>query len=567
MLGKMNHYLRKILNTLTSVVVFFFLGNTNAGEFSFGIGGTHSLGVLKKAKVSINKVGPSEERLELAKSRFKSTELYLDFENKKPDDLKDKNNNYDVRQSIYTPVEFKSLLGRRYASFTTKESQIRVYPGSGKLMNQSLISSSFYISFYIMPGDLDQSSNVFSKTYITGGKKYGIDCKIINTKIEVTFHNFFSFSEYETKTYILESPDKLKSKAWSHVVITLEPSLGTGKLYENGQEKVSFQAIRSREDKTPLLAGFHPNDTSPLIIGKDFYGKLDNFQIGRGELPDVSRMSLPYHDVQYDTDFKQVSHTRGIAYSPVYKTKYSHSLPIQIDYKSSEPPGTHLEVHYRFSEEPFDEEDTLPEWKHFDSKSFHDTEKETYFQYFQWKLILRSNFSGLETPSLRHFSFKFKDSIPPNSPSGLRISKLDNSKKEVCLAWNSNHESDVIDGGGYIIHYGVDPGRMVGTLSYDLNGNPITGLPEVEAQDTIKNRVRKNYLSLEKCVNNDIIRFNAEYLKDKNLLFLKSGITYYFRLTAFNNKYPLRKKESTIGFDQKSQSSRPASATFSVDIE
>lgn len=538
------------------------------GDFTYGVGGSHSLMEMKKSKIIYNKVGPSEERLELSKAKFKTTELFLDFENKKPDDLRDKNNNYEVRESVYTPVEFKSTQGRRYASFTTKESQIKVYAGNGKVLNQSLLSSPIFISFYIMPGDLDQSSNVFSKTHITGGRKYGIDCKIINTKLEVTFHNFFYFGENETKTYILESPDKLNSKVWSHIVITLEPTKGVGRLYENGDEKTSFRAIRNRQDTTPLLSGFHPNDTSPLIIGKDFYGKLDNFLIGRGELPDVARMNVPYSDVVYDGDLKQVNQNRGFAYSPVYKTKYSHSLPLQIDYKSNEPQGTYLEIHYRFSEEPFEEDESLPEWKQYDPKEFHNKEKDTFFKYFQWKLVLRSNYNGSESPSLKFFSFKYKDSEPPNSPAGLRVKSIDTQKKEICLQWNSNHEHDVIDGGGYLLHFGVDPNTMVGTISMGPNGKPITGIPEsTDSNETTKNRVKKHYLNLESCINNDTIRYNSEFLKEKNILYFKPGITYYFRITAYNNKFPLGKREDTIGYDQKSHPSKPTSATFKLEMD
>ena len=550
------------------VILSIILSNAlSSGEFTFGTGHPHSLSELKKNKLSINRIGPSENRLELAKVRFKNSELLLDFENKKPDDLKDKNNNYEVREAVYSPIEGKSPFGKRYASFTTKESQIRVYSGDGKVLSENIISVPLYFSFYIMPGDLEQSSNVFSKSYLTGGKKYGIECKIINNKIEVSFHNFFSFNQYETKTYVLQSPDKINTKTWTHVLITLEPTLGLGKLYENGEEKTSFKAIRSNTDTTPLLSGFHPNDTTPLVIGKDFYGKLDNFIIGKGDLPDVTRMNIPYQDVVYDGDFKQANHQRGSAHSKVLRTKNSHSLPSQIDYKSIEPPGTHLEIHYRFSEEPFEEDDNLPVWKNFDPKTFHIKEKDTYFSYFQWKVVMRSNYNGMETPGLRYFSLKYKDSLPPNPPSGLRVVGIDHEKKEVCFQWNSNHETDVIDGGGYILHYGVTPNRMVGTILYGIDGKQITGIPKavMDTNETQKNKVKKSYLNLEACLNNEIITFNSEYLKDKNLLFFKPGITYYFKLTAYNHKFPLGKPIETVGYDQKSEPSKPTLATFHLE--
>lgn len=558
-----------LMKLILSFIIIFFtvIIPLSSDEISFGASERYSFAEMKKSKVKVTRVGPRENKIELSKSKFRNAELLLDFENKKAGDLKDKNNNYEVRESIYSPVEGSSPFGKRYAAFTTKESQIRVYSGEGKVLSDSVISTPIYFSFYIMPGDLEQSSNVFSKSYLTGGKKYGIECKIINNKLEVFFHNFFSYSESETKSYTLESTDKLNSKVWTHVLITLDPAIGIGKLFENGEEKANIRAFRSNTDKTPLLSGFHKHDTNPLVIGKDFYGKLDNFMIGKGTLPIASKMNIPYQEVSYDADNKQVNQIRGFAVSKIIRTKFSHALPLLIDYKAIEPSGTHLEVHYRFSEDPFEEDDSSPAWNIYDHGSFSDKEKSTYFNYFQWKVVMRSNFSGEISPSLSHFSLKYKESLPPNPPSGFRIASMNHDSPEVCFNWNSNHEMDVIDGGGYIIHYGVTPDRMVATVKYGMDGNKITGIPRssLDSNEPIKTKVKKNYLKLEGCVNNSLIQLNSEFSKDKNILFLKSGITYYFKITALNNKYPLGREELEAGEDQKSPPSKSIMVTFRTE--
>lgn len=542
------------------------LTNLSSGEITFGSGSANTLQDLKRTKLSVVKVGAKEDKLELSKTKFKNAELFLDFENKKPSDLRDKSNNYEIRESVYTPIDGESLFGKRYASFTTKESQLRIYSGPGKILSDSVLSVPLYFSFYIMPGDLEQSSNVFSKSYLTGGKKYGIECKIINNKIEVAFHNFFSFKESETKTFYLQSPDKLNSKVWSHIMITLEPTEGLSKLYENGILKNSFRSTRSSTDSTPLLSGFHINDTNPLVIGKDFYGKLDNFMIGKGTIPDVSKMSIPYSDVAYENEVKVANQSRGIGVSRVMKTKNSHSQPIKLEYRAIQPQGTHLELHYRFSEEPFEEEDSFPEWSAYDQDEFSKKEKDTYFSFFQWKVVMRSNYSGEATPSLTYLSLKYKDSNPPSPPYGLKVASVDHKSKKVCLQWNSNHEQDVIDGGGYFIHYGVTPDRMVSTLQKGEGGKMITGIQDSEeTTDTIRSKVKKNYRNLQTCIDNNLINYNAESTKDKNLLHLKSGITYYFKLTAYNNKYPFQGDQKSVGQDQKSIPSLPVSVTFRLD--
>jgi hypothetical protein len=562
-----SHLSHPLNGFLGIVLAFLTLPTLFSGEITFGSNSPNTFQDLKRTKLSVVKVGAKEDKLELSKTKFKNAELFLDFENKKPSDLRDKSNNYDVRESVYTPIEGESLFGKRYASFTTKESQLRIYSGTGKILSDSVLSIPLYFSFYIMPGDLEQSSNVFSKSYLTSGKKYGIECKIINNKIEVAFHNFFSFKESETKTFYLQSPDKLNSKVWSHIMITLEPTEGLAKLYENGILKTSFQAIRSSTDSTPLLSGFHVNDTNPLVIGKDFYGKLDNFMIGKGSIPDVTKMSIPYSDVSYENEVKVATHSRGMAVSKVIKTKYSHSQPTKLEYRAVQPQGTHLELHYRFSEEPFEDEDSLPIWSAYDQDEFSKKEKDTYFSYFQWKIVMRSNHSGEATPSLTYLSLKFKDSIPPSPPFGLKVTTIDHSSKKVCLQWNSNHEQDVIDGGGYFIHYGVSPDRMVSTLHKGEGGKMITGISDKEeSNETLKAKVKKNYRNLQYCIDNNIIDYNAEITKDKNLLHLKSGITYYFKLTAYNNKYPFNVELKSMGQDQKSLPSLPVSVTFRLDV-
>lgn len=548
---------RSLRRCFKILFAFAFLNFIYAGEFSFGDGQTYSLNSLIKQKLKVSKTGSKSHQLELVRSQFSSNEFFLDFENKVSSDLKDKTGNYIVSRAAYTVVEGESFQGKRYASFTNKDSQILISTDNARLLSKKIISDSFYFSFHIMPGELEQNSNIFHKTYITNGKKYGIDCSIVSNYLEVTFHNFFYFNSKLTYTYKLKSQNPLPSKKWTHIFISLEPINGLVKLYENGKETDRFLALNNKEDKTPLLVGFHPNDTNPLIIGKSFYGSLDNFMIGYGSFEDVQQLTIPYPEVKYIEEYKFPAHSKGTAISKVLKTPYSFSIPYQLSYTANIPEGTSLEILYRFSELPFEETDTEPSWKHYDPKTFVD-EKNTYFQFFQWKVIMKSNYSGSLTPTLSNFTLKYKESKPPSKPFGLKVSHYDHDNLKVCLSWNSNHEIDVINGGGYLIHYGVSPERMVSTLEVDSNLNKITGLNQNES-------LSEKYNSLNFCIDNSVIEINAERRREKNLLFLRNGITYYFKVTAYNNKYPWNKvldKNDLVGFDQKSIPSDVVHFTF-----
>jgi hypothetical protein len=107
---------------------------------------------------------------------------------------------------------------------------------------------------------------------------------------------------------------------------------------------------------------------------------------------------------------------------------------------------------------------------------------------------------------------------------------------------------------------------MASTIQTGEGGRIITGISETEeSSETQKLKVKKNYRKLGFCFNNELIRFNAESTKDKNLLYFKAGITYYFKLTAFNNKFPFMKDQKSVGQDQKSLPSSPVMVTFRLE--
>jgi hypothetical protein len=364
----------------------------------------------------------------------------------------------------------------------------------------------------------------YSKNYFTEGKKIGIECNILNNKIEVNFSNMFQYSASETKSISLKSDDKLSTESWTHIVILVDPLTGKVRLIENGKIKSEREATRSPENPTPLSFGFHKNDTTPLIIGKNFFGKLDDFLVGIGQ-PNIDSFANPFPSVEYDDINKYASQKTGMAYSKVLESKNSFSKLLSIEKDPVLPSGTEIDVSFRVSKTIFDTEDTEIPWLNIvDYEKYLNID----FKYFQWKLVMKANHEGSSTPALKKIRFKYLDSLPPNKPSGLSA-KLENNNS-VCLKWTSNHEENVRDGGNYLIHYGLSPDRMVGTISVNANGEKITGLSSGVL-------LEKNYRNLTQCIDNDLISKNATLRKDKNLLILRPGLTYYFKISACNKNY------------------------------
>lgn len=535
---------------LSNIVFFLTAFSVFAGEFIFD--DKEDFSKLKRKGIRIVKASAKNYKLELSPKKTEANaELLFNFENKKAAELKDTTGNYRINSASYDVIENKTLVGKRYASFAASNSFISVATNNGRILNSTHFTEPFYISFLVMPGESEQYSVVFTKSLITGGKKFGIECDIVNNKIEVQFHNMFSYSKTESKSFFLKSPDKLKAEEWTHVLIAIDPMSGKAILYEDGKAKSEFDAILSPENPTALPFGFHPNDTTPLLIGKGFFGKLDQFMVALG-VPELERLTEPYKAVVYDDMIKFASQGKGVAYSPVLQTKNSFSRLLSIDYDANKPAGTHLEIHFRVSNSFFTEEDAEVKW--MDSSSFKDA-MDLDFKYIQWKLIMRSDFSGKSTPSLNKLQLKYVESLPPSSPVGLKVVAKEDNPLGVCLTWISNHEENVRSGGKYLIHYGVSPDRMVGTILVNEKSENILGLENGKDLVTA-------YKSLKQCVDNDLIELNAKDRKDKNLLFFKPGLTYYFKLTACNKNY-----NDTNGRDQKSVPSSPVSFSFKNQLE
>jgi hypothetical protein len=357
----------------------------------------------------------------------------------------------------------------------------------------------------------------------------------------------FRKSNGKSVSFVLKSDNILKSGKWTHFAISFDIDQYRVALFENGDRK-SIVDASELSNSDVVSVGFHPNDTSPLFIGRKFYGKLDNFFIGHG-LPDFNFLNSPYKKIEYDPNNKIASQFYGEIFSEVHSTKFSNSFLIDISYLIDKPQGTHYEVLYRYSDSIFDKKSEFPIWRNL--KGFHLQEKER-FKYFQWKVVLRSDFSGKYTPVFKQLKLRYIESKPPDPPVAIRIEPNPKTELGVCLLWNSNHEDDVKEEGGYIIHYGISPDRMVASIHTDKNGNRITGLKTASA-------LEKEYKSLHFCIDNSTISYNAESRKEKNLLSFQRGITYYFKVSAYNKFYNYKERK---GLDQKSKPSKSVLFTF-----
>ncbi|TGL63261.1 hypothetical protein [Leptospira sarikeiensis] len=606
-------------------LVSFFPTVLSAESNSFSL----SAFILKYLRLGTTENGGPKLELN-PRDRKEGSDLFLDFEEKEAADLNDKAGGYRVLSSSYLPDASKAHSGKKSAGFVGKRSGIKISGKTKGILTNSDIKEEFYISFFLLPGNLDKEAILLSKDLYTRGKKFGWDLRIKDEIPVLEFRNFFQKSDKTHLSLKLAGSSRLSRSDWNHFIIHFRPAQREIVLYINGKE-VDRASISSKE---PIVRiGFHPEDSTPFKIGESFYGWLDDFLVSKGS-PDPETLSTQYDGQKYDPSSYTADAKFGTAVSPVYKTKFSSSSPEAVLLKANIPKSSVMELYFRFSPRIFSRTEEGPAWKSVDLRKieeefkeddpYRETEEETspkgksssyripldriwgnksgYFKYYQVKVKFKTDSAAKTSPELEAITFIYKETIPPVRPAGLKIVTFDDHDPDaggprVCLSWTQNPEKNVQQKGGYVIHYGVGPNRMVGILKGTSKELEKGKIPVLSAKGKTKHPMseyldpilgddsscpKRNDMSgpkLCQCLDNRLISLNAEKPEeqeedenprskkkkhkprkdpyDKKLLFFQKGLTYYFKIAAYNSFY-----DPESGLDQLSPLSDPVEVYF-----
>ncbi|MBM9500821.1 glucanase [Leptospira sp. 201903071] len=558
-----------------------------------------SLSDLQRSGLELAGKNGEQKTLRLqTKDRSFGSDLYLNFDSGEPANLKDISGNYKVISSSFLPDSENVLHAKRSARFSGKRTGIRIAHSNTGVLTSKDLTQEFYIAFSILPGTVEKDATLISKLYETSGSTFGWDLKIADDKLKAGFHSFFETEEKRFLSLQLVSNTILKKNQWNRILLYFNPSEREIVLYLNGKESARG-SIPS--NKNLIRMGFHPEDTTSFRIASSYYGWMENFAVFRGKPnPNAEDVSFPGQDFDPETHTTQSKF--GTAISPVYKSKYSSAFLEEIELKASIPKSSAMELYFRVSPTVFHPASEGPAWiavdlRKLESFKLDSLDPDLYrislknslkkflgisenkedllpFRYYQWRIKFKADSTGNETPELKNLTLMYRETMPPVRPLGLKVveNSIDDGGPSVCLSWKSNPERDVINGGGYFIHYGIHPDRMVGIIrgTYSATNevpdkktrskhpasdylDPITGLPEGKNS----NNIQEYYNKLNTCVDNRIISLNAEILLEKNQLFLKKGTTYYFRISAYNKAYHFQ-----TGKDQVSPLSDPVEVYF-----
>lgn len=400
-------------------------------------------------------------------------------------------------------------------------------------VSKSFYTKPFTIVIQFQPNPLKEKLILLQKSIFLNGLEYGMRLNVNQDQVHVEFQRFFFDREDRRKSERLISNIGIQKTKSNQLALVFLPNELKVDLYLNNQHAGSLKIF----DKDIVGMGFHPTDSTPWILGKDYYGRIYSFEIYEGLIP-LNHLSLPYPPISYNPSTKNAFIPYGIGVSRVFPTQYSHSYLESLSFSQVESNGGYYEIYIRTSLLPFLpslSENILP-W--IPLKDFlklpqckkNSNELQNCFQYFQLKVLLRPKPNGISSPKLGLIELKIAESIPPSKVTELEVTKDSNPESlKVCLQWKGIQDSKVWDGGSYTIHYGFHP-------------NHLDGMINIPVQE------RKNIY--EFCVDNSIIsKASFSYLFEKQMPFFKKGSTVYFRVSAENFYF----QENGPGRDQRGE--------------
>lgn len=496
----------------------------------------------------------------------KSAELFFDFEGdtNEPEltegGQKYRSKSISILNSGYIVDSSQSLFGKRSAYFSGKRNQIHMSVMGNSLFGEN--PEAFSITIPIRTSEQGTSSVILDRGVFIKGKKYGFTLELLDNRPILYVNNLLHKTESRTASFIIESTKKIRRKEWEIISIYFEPTKNRVALYINGIEDSEF--VSDSEDTIGF--GFPPNDGAALVLGKSFYGHIDGFHIHRGE---PLFMYPKYESVTYSNDTKRANFEGSTITSPIYETKYSNSRLTQIKLNSQKPEDTEIEVYFRGDNKKFHENSQNLSWKRI-SKDLKNLPLDR-FKFHQWKVWLRPNPMGSHIPKLISFSYIYMEQQPPLVPSGFKLAHVQN-ESNLCFVWNANHEKEVKEGGGYLLHYGLLPDRMIGTIF--VKETSFLQYQRIDGKNQEGNLIKHCIDELD-LISNAYIPDGSLNEKDfepvndqkyssrmeKNTHIFQSGHTYYFRISAYNkflNEWDSR--------DQRSGLSQPVRFSFPKEI-
>ena len=298
--------MRNIPFILVALYIFFFPISSmyGIGEKTISLGSVHSWELMEKRQgvVEAELIRPHSVLVLDSTVGFsgginqyeKHSDLYLSFDEGRPDRFRDALGRYNVSVSPELAAVSANLSrnGNGAALFNGKtrsgssEGILALRPGRAALFAPGNHIRSFSIEFWLYPQNLETGEQIFllNASKSSGPGAYAnqqIRCTASRNRLNWAFENFFfSPGERNNKALVLAGP-QLLNRIWSHHLVRFDADLGLLEYLVDGRlEAVDYATSTGREGGevyTPVIG-----EDCHLELGGHFSGIMDEFRIHKG---------------------------------------------------------------------------------------------------------------------------------------------------------------------------------------------------------------------------------------------------------------------------------------------
>ncbi|MBI3396827.1 MAG: LamG domain-containing protein, partial [Spirochaetia bacterium] len=203
--------------------------------------------------------------------------LYLDFEEENPAFLRDSAGNYRLQSTEYI-FSRDAKMGRGSAVFQHPNHVVLVaspdelWPGTKPLAD-------FTIEGWVKPAHFRPDSTIIRKVGLLEGKKRGFELMLDGPYLTAVFWDLFTDADEMRHTVRLRGTTPIPIGKWTHVALAYQARSGKIVLIRDGRE----EDVKIASSRSNLWhAAFSERDRSPIEIGRQFFGALDDIRIVRG---------------------------------------------------------------------------------------------------------------------------------------------------------------------------------------------------------------------------------------------------------------------------------------------
>ncbi|TAL36764.1 MAG: hypothetical protein EPN93_08075 [Spirochaetes bacterium] len=475
------------------------------------------------------------------------TDLVLSFNGPASSSVRDDTGNYTLRSSVYDSATGNGVLGGGGASFYKKEHRVEIESARNQWMGSCEDLGSFTIEMRIYPVALREDAVLLSRMGQTSGARIGIELVMKNGHIVARLSRLFKEEDgRRTGDFVLNRGRLLEEKRWYHVSLSFDRITGKLALFINGEEDEMVYASERGEPGVKVYKPcFSCEDLPIAIVGKNFYGIIDELRISYRHFDDLKResdMAIRAHGEAGRIGRVPVNR-EGVVTSPVLEFPHTGTGVLRFQWGETLPAHTFIWFEFRTGDDLFTMNADAPRWYRIENGQrniYMEKSGNGYLRgrYYQWRAHLAPSPDGNRSPELFDISLNYLDDDPPLPPRAVEAVRT--SDNGIRLRWRKSVEEDIL---GYRVYYGTRSRAydgVIGTIGGARISNDTSADPA--------------YIEIE--ITNKVIDENMKRDGRKILEYplLKNGVLYFFAVTAYDTYRP------DSGYNHESRHSEEISA-------